>query len=90
MITETLADNGIRATYEAVAELVGTDIGTLQESLGPCRPSMSWVVSEETGRPVDCPDETLASALFRNPVIIRDAARLRWLVEASSLTREAQ
>lgn len=35
-IIDTLVDNRIRATYEAVADLVGIDIISLRRELGPC------------------------------------------------------
>lgn len=88
-IIDTLVDNRIRATYEAVADLVGIDIISLRRELGPCGPDMSWIVASDTGRPACCPDTSLADGLFDNPVIIRDAARLRFLVKASDMTRDS-
>ena len=40
-----------RATYSAVAELLGINPQAVLHRLGPCRPEASWVVNAESGLP---------------------------------------
>jgi hypothetical protein len=52
-----LNDEQIRATYGAVAEVLGVAPRAMSGQLGPQRPEASWVVSAENGLPTDH-DET--------------------------------
>ena len=77
-ILNTLIENRIRATYEAVAEVLDMSPQALQRKLEPLGDSASLVVDDTTGRPRR--ESELPNGLFSNRIIIRDAARLRALV----------
>ncbi len=83
-ILDTLNENRIRATYEAVAEVLGMSPGELERSLQGLDQKGSWVVDEASGKPRPGFEE--ADGLFENYLIIRDAARLRVLVYATRET----
>jgi hypothetical protein len=60
----------IRATYGAVAEVVGVVPRALGGQLGPRRPEASWVVSADNELPTDYdPSEWHAALLSRGEVI---------------------
>ncbi len=82
-ILNSLIENRIRATYEAVAEVVNMSPDALERALLPLGQAGSWVVDEVSGRPRPGFEE--ADGLFANHIVIRDAARLRALVY---MTRE--
>ncbi len=77
-ILSALIENRIRATYEAVAEVLDMSPIALEHKLVPLGQAGSWVVDETSGRPRAGVE--LADGLFSNRVVIRDAARLRALV----------
>jgi hypothetical protein len=46
-----LNDEQLRATYGAVADVVGVSPRAISAQLGPRRPEASWIVSAENGLP---------------------------------------
>src|SRR5262245_30414226 len=48
-----LNEEQVRATYGAVAEVLGVVPRSLSAALGPRRPEASWIVSAENGLPTD-------------------------------------
>src|SRR5262249_27637835 len=52
-ILRFLNDTKVRATYGAVAEVLGVVPRSMSARLGPHRPEASWIVSGENGLPTD-------------------------------------
>ena len=52
-IVEFLNAEHVRATYGAVAALIGVGPRSVGTLLGPRRPEMSWIVNQSTGLPTD-------------------------------------
>ena len=52
-ILQFLNDEQIRATYGAVADVLGVSARSLTMRLGAKRPEASWIVGAENGLPVD-------------------------------------
>jgi hypothetical protein len=70
-IIRFLNDNKIRATYGAVAEVLGVVPRSMGARLGPHHQAASWIVNADTGLPSGYssehihPDLTLTSPLIR-------------------------
>jgi|SRR5215213_5582273 len=71
-----LNDEQIRATYGAVAEVVGVAARALNGQLGPRRPEASWVVSAENGLPTDYDQTEWHQALLSRSEIITSGREL--------------
>src|SRR5687767_10992837 len=66
----------MRATYGAVAQLLGVEPISMGARLGPHRPEASWIVSAESGLPTGYgPNETHPD-LLSNPDILREGTDL--------------
>ena len=65
-----------RATYNAVAELIGSNPQAVLHRLGSCRPEASWVVNAESGLPTGYQVRQLDTRLPGSR-IIRTADELR-------------
>ena len=90
-ILRFLNDAQMRATYEAVGEVLGIAPDSVPARLGQHRAYSSWVVSASTGSPVGYPPSEVHPALRRNRRIItagdelsclmaqREARGNRWL-----------
>jgi hypothetical protein len=66
----------IRATYAAVADVVGVVPRALSGQLGPRRAEASWVVSAETGLPTDDNQTEWHPALLSRGEIIKSGREL--------------
>jgi hypothetical protein len=71
-----LNDEQIRATYAAVAEVVGVVPRALATHLGPRRPEASWIVSAENGLPTDYDQTEWHPALLSRGEIITSGRAL--------------
>ncbi|NOI30541.1 hypothetical protein [Vibrio coralliilyticus] len=77
-ILDYLNETEVRATYGAVAEVLGVlprSVG--QQFLGEKRPYASWVVREDTGLPTDYSEEQLHPKLLCKKSLIKSGAVLR-------------
>jgi hypothetical protein len=75
-ILEFLNDEQVRATYGAVAEVLGVIPRSLGVRLGPRRPEASWIVSAESGSPTDYSQDQWHPALLGNGDIIKSGTAL--------------
>ena len=81
-VLDALNQHKIRATYSAVASLLGTHPKMLAgQYLGNRRPRASWVVSKATGMPTDYLPANCHAQLQRRSHIIEDPSELIELVE---------
>ena len=71
-----LNDEQIRATYSAVAEVLGVAPRAMSGQLGPHRPEASWVVSAENGLPTDYNQAEWHPALLSRGEIIKSGREL--------------
>jgi hypothetical protein len=71
-----LNDERIRATYGAVAGLLGVLPRGLGSHLGFRRPEVSWIVNAETGVPTDYNRQEIHPDLFSKAEIIRTGSEL--------------
>lgn len=85
-ILSTLNENRIRATVDAVLELADMASDELMRDLADDPERARWVVSQDSCAPVIPNGHEHLAVVGENPVIIRDAARLRLLVMATELT----
>ena len=85
-ILSVLNENQIRATIDAVAELADASAGDILEALTADPVRARWVVASETFCPVIPNGHEHGIPGNGNPIVIRDAARLRGLVLATELT----
>lgn len=78
-VLATLGQHQQRATYSAVAELVGETPRSLMR--GKARtPEHSWIVSKTTGRPTGYADADVHPSLASNHTILATGQQLReWL-----------
>lgn len=72
-----LNDRKIRATYGAVAALVGVNMQSLAAQLQDRRTEASWVVNASSGLPTGYGVDQMHPALLDNPEIIRTATELQ-------------
>lgn len=76
-ILDALNTHKVRATYSAVASLLGTHPKLLAgEYLGNRRPYASWVVSKTTGMPTDYLPEDCHPDLLCKSRVIEEASEL--------------
>ena len=74
-ILRFLNDAKVRATYGAVAEVLGVTPRSMGVRLGPRRPDASWIVSAENGLPADySQDEWHPELLSSGEIIISGTA----------------
>ncbi len=71
-----LNEQRLRATYGAVAEVLGVPARTMGRRLGAHRHEASWVVSAGSGRPTGYADHELHPDLRSSPEPIRDGDEL--------------
>ena len=71
-----LNDEQVRATYGAVAEVLGVMPRSMATLLGPRRPEASWVVSAENGLPADYDQAEWHPALLSRGEIITSGRTL--------------
>jgi hypothetical protein len=72
----------VRATYGAVAGLLGIIPRGMGAQLGPHSPERSWVVSAETGLPTDYNQDERHPALMRSDEIISTGMELAMRMSA--------
>jgi hypothetical protein len=65
-----LSRERIRATYGAVAGVLGVAPHSIGERLGPRCARVSWIVNAATHQPVDFRPDELAPDLATNPAVI--------------------
>ena len=75
-IIRFLNDQRIRATYGAVAGLLGVSPRGLGAHLGSRRPEVSWIVNAETGVPTDYNRQEIHPDLFSKAEIIHTGSEL--------------
>lgn len=85
-ILNTLDENRIRATFDAVAELADLGADELMTTLAADPERARWVVSADASGPVIPNGQEQLPAVDQNPIVIGDVARLRVLVIATELT----
>lgn len=71
-----LNDEEIRATYGAVAGVLGLVPRSLGAALGEKRPEVSWVVNAESQLPTDYDQSQIHASLFRRSDVIGSANEL--------------
>ena len=69
-ILRYLNDQQVRATYGAVAEVLGAIPRSMGARLGPHRPQASWIVNSVNGLPTDYSEADWHPALLSNADII--------------------
>lgn len=80
-VVELLDHHGQRATYGAVARLLGHSPRSLLRGRERSRP-FSWIVNRETGLPTGYPDDQIDPRVRESgPVISDDRELRRWLEE---------
>jgi alkylated DNA nucleotide flippase Atl1 len=67
----------VRATYGAVAELLGVTPRSMGSLLGPRRPETSWIVSVNNGLPTDYSQDEWHPELLSHAEVIRSGSVLR-------------
>jgi hypothetical protein len=75
-ILEFLNAEEVRATYGAVAGLLGVIPRGLGAQLGPHTPERSWIVNADTGLPTDYTQDERHRALMRRGEIISSGMEL--------------
>lgn len=75
-ILEFLNDQQVRATYGAVAEVLGVIPRSMGGLLGPHTPVASWIVNGATGLPTDYSQNETHPALLRSSEIITSGIAL--------------
>ena len=66
----------VRATYGAVAKVLGIVPRTMGTKLGPRRVETSWIVSTATGLPIDYVQEEMHPALLQKADVITTGTEL--------------
>jgi len=80
-ILEALNKHQIRATYSAVAALLGVHQRRVSQLLGNRRPFASWVVAKSTGMPTGYLKANLHKELQSNPNVIGNPDDLLGLLD---------
>jgi hypothetical protein len=79
-VIDVLARHQQRATFSAVAELLGVEPKSLFDGYPRRSRRTSWVVSRKTGRPTGQDNTDVDPDLLKNPHIISDSTELKvWL-----------
>lgn len=76
-IIRFLNQEKVRATYGAVAGVLGVVAQSMGARLGPHTPEASWIVNAKTGRPTGYAAGEVHPDLTMDPVIITTADELR-------------
>ena len=79
-ILDALNREKIRATYGAVAEVLGVQARSVGQILGHRRPEASWVVNSKDGMPTGYEPHLFHPELFRRSAVIRSGDQLRALL----------
>ena len=88
-IVDLLDEHGKRATYGAVASVLGHSPRSLLKGRERGR-RFSWIVNRETGLPTGYPDDQLDPRLKESgPVIVSDAELRQWLENPSGAVSPA-
>ena len=66
----------VRATYGAVAKVLGAIPRTMGDKLGPRRIEASWIVSTATGLPIDYGEDEMHPALLKKIDVITTGGEL--------------
>ena len=88
-ILEFLNDQQVRATYGAVADVLGVIPLSMGALLGPRNPEASWIVSAATGLPTDYSQNEMHPALLRSGDIITSGIALTLRLTAWKATRSS-
>jgi hypothetical protein len=80
-ILDVLNEHKIRATYSAVAAILGVHQKRVGQLLGNRRPYASWVVAKNTGMPTGYLKANLHKELQTRPAIIETPDELIALLE---------
>src|SRR5258705_8629231 len=75
-IVEFLNHEEIRATYGAVAGVLGVNAQSIGAMLGARRVEASWIVNAESGLPTGYDQSQVHPALFKNLAVIMSASEL--------------
>lgn len=75
-ILRFLNDARTRATYGAVASVLGVPPRSIGSLLGVRRPEASWIVNGENGLPTDYEQVDMHPDLFTSPTLIRTGHEL--------------
>ena len=84
-ILDALNREKTRATYGAVAEILGVPARSVGQILGMRRQEASWVVNGDSGQPTDYQPHQLHPELTRRSVIVRSGAQLRLIIASVPL-----
>jgi hypothetical protein len=87
-ILNFLNDEQVRATYGAVADVLGVIPRAMGARLGPHTREASWIVSAETGLPTDYREHEIHPALQRDRDIITVGGELKTRLAAWKATRQ--
>jgi alkylated DNA nucleotide flippase Atl1 len=83
-ILEALNREKIRATYGAVAEVLGIQAWSVGQVLGAPRVEASWVVNAHSGLPTGYKVHQRHPDLMQNAAVIRTGERLRRLLDPAT------
>jgi len=75
-IIRFLNDEQVRATYGAVAEVLGVVSRSMGARLGPRRPEASWIVNAYNGLPTDYSQDEWHARLLDNADVISSGRML--------------
>jgi hypothetical protein len=75
-IVRFLSEHKVRATYGAVAEVLGVLPRSMGARLGPRNPQASWVVRLDTGMPSGYSTQEMDPELTTRTELIRNGAEL--------------
>lgn len=76
-ILRYLNDHTVRASYSAVAEILGVTVWSLVYKLDKCQPEMSWLVSDKNGLPTGYKTTNYHPRLFEKRVVLSSASVLK-------------
>jgi alkylated DNA nucleotide flippase Atl1 len=89
-ILRFLNEEQVRATYGAVAEVVGLSPRAMGAVLGPHRPEASWIVNASNGLPADYSEDQWHSALLSRAEIINSGRLLTLRLSVWKKSRTSQ
>jgi hypothetical protein len=79
-VIDCLSSTKTRATYSAVASVLGCDPAAAAQYLGTRRPAASWIVNAETGEPTGYTRAQIDPDLYKATAIIRTGRDLGELI----------
>jgi hypothetical protein len=88
-ILQLLNDQQVRATYGAVADVLGVIPRSMGTLLGPHTPVASWIVNAATGLPTDYSQNETHPALLRSGEIITSGIALTLRLASWKASRKA-